>query len=157
MQAEMLEVMAGAESIAELKNKHEEVRNIFKEAVRCLATADPETLVINRRISRLTYAHHCLEGAAVQAYRDRGIEIAPGMKIGYVVRDARTYSVDTGWDAAVFDLPYYHNLLEKAWQETAFTLRTIPSKSARGQERCAARRKRLAASNIHCLDAQSHV
>jgi DNA polymerase I len=128
MQAEMLEVMAGAESIAALKNKHEEIRNIFKEAVLCLAAADPKTLVINRRISRLTYAHRCLEGAAVQAYRDRGIEIAPGMKIGYVVRHARTYSVDTEWDAAVFDLPYYNTLLEKAWQEIVFAFRTIPSK-----------------------------
>jgi DNA polymerase I len=127
MQAEMLEVMAGAESIAALKSKHEEIRNIFKEAVKCLASADPKALVINRRISRLTYTHRCLEGAAVQAYRDRGIEIAPGMKIGYVVRDARTYSVDTEWDAAVFDLPYYHNLMEKAWQEIAFAFRTSPS------------------------------
>ena len=91
------------------------------------SSADPKTLVINRRISRLTYTHRCLEGAAVQAYRDRGIEIAPGMKIGYVVRDARTYSVDTEWDAAVFDLTHYHNLMEKAWQEIAFAFRTSPS------------------------------
>ena len=122
-----------------------------------MPAADPKALVINRRISRLTYAHRCLEGAAVQAYRDRGIEIAPGMKIGYVVGDARTYSVDTEWDAAVFDLPYYHNLLEKAWQEIAFAFRTSPhKKGAREQEWCAAR-KRLSASNIHCLDARSHV
>ena len=82
--------------------------------------------MINRRISRLTYAHRCLEGAAVQAYRKRGIGIAPGMKIRYVVRDARRYQVDTEWDAAVFDLHYYHNLLEKAWEEIAFAFRTIP-------------------------------
>jgi DNA polymerase I len=124
MQGKMLEVMAGAESIAALKEKKEKIRNIFLKTARCLPAADPKTLVINRRISRLTYAHRCLEGAAVQAYRDRGIEIAPGMKIRYIVRDARRYSVDTEWDAAVFDLPYYHTLLEKAWEEIAFAFRT---------------------------------
>jgi len=123
MQGTMLEVMAGAGSIAALKDKDEETRNIFLETVRRLPAADPKTLVINRRISRLTYAHRCLEGAAVQAYRDRGIEIAPGMKIGYIVRDARRYAVDTGWYAAGFDIPYYHTLLEKAWEEIAFAFR----------------------------------
>ena len=124
MQGRMLEVMAGAESIAALKDKKEEIRNIFRDTVRRLPASDPKALVINRRISRLTYAHRCLEGAAVQAYRDRGIEIAPGMKIGYIVRDARRYSVDTEWDAAIFDLPYYHTLLEKAWKEISFAFRT---------------------------------
>ncbi len=126
MQGRMLEVMADAESVAALKDKEEEIRGIFRDTVRCLPGSDPRELVINRRISRLTYAHRCLEGAAVQAYRDRGIEIAPGMKIGYIVRDARRYSVGTEWDAADFDLSYYHTLLEKAWEEIAFAFRTPP-------------------------------
>jgi DNA polymerase I len=126
MQGNMLGVMAGAGSIADLKEKEEETMNIFLETVRGLPAADPKALVIHRRISRLTYAHRCLEGAAVQAYRDRGIEIAPGMKIRYIVRDARRYSVDTEWDAAIFDIPYYQTLLEKAWDEIAFAFRTPP-------------------------------
>jgi DNA polymerase I len=126
MQGTMLKVMAGAGSIAALKDKEEEIRTIFRETVRRLPAADLKALVIHRRISRLTYAHRCLEGAAVQAYRNRGIEIAPGMKIGYIVRDARRYSVDTGWDAAIFDLPYYHTLLEKAWEEIAFAFHMPP-------------------------------
>ncbi len=126
MQGRMLEVMADAGSVAALKDKEEEIRNIFRDTLRCLPDSDPRELVINRRISRLTYAHRCLEGAAVQAYRDRGIEIAPGMKIGYIVRDARRYSVGTEWDAADFDLSYYHTLLEKAWEEIAFAFRTPP-------------------------------
>ncbi len=125
MQGAMLEVMAGAGSITALTGKEEVIRTIFCTAVRCLPDADPRALVIHRRISRLTYAHRCLEGAAVQAYRDRGIEIAPGMKIGYIVRDARRYAVDTGWDATGFDLPYYQNLLEKAWEEIAFAFQGI--------------------------------
>ena len=126
MQDRMFRVMADAESVAALKDKEEEIRDIFRDTVRCLPDSDPGALVINRRISRLTYAHRCLEGAAVQVYRDRGIEIAPGMKIGYIVRDARRYSVGTEWDAADFDLSYYHTLLEKAWEEIAFAFRTPP-------------------------------
>jgi DNA polymerase I len=104
MQGAMLEIMAGAESIAELNAKKEEVRTIFKKAAKDLVGSDPKALVIHRRISRLTYVHRCLEGSAVQAYRDRGITLAPGMKIGYIVRDAQRYSVDTAWDAAGFDV-----------------------------------------------------
>jgi DNA polymerase I len=123
MQGAMLEVMAGADSIAELNAKKEEIRTIFKKTAKDLADSDPKALVIHRRISRLTYAHRCLEGSAVQAYRDRGIAIAPGMKIGYIVRDAKRYSVDTAWDAAGFDVSYYRALLEKAWEEIAFAFR----------------------------------
>jgi DNA polymerase I len=126
MQGAMLEVMAGADSIAELNAKKEEVRTIFKKAAKDLADSDPKALVIHRRISRLSYAHRCLEGSAVQAYRDRGITIAPGMKIGYIVRDAKRYSVDTAWDAAGFDVSYYRALLEKAWEEIAFAFRQSP-------------------------------
>jgi DNA polymerase I len=122
----MLEVMAGAESIAALNDKKEEIRTIFQKTARGLPASDPKALVIHRRISRLTYAHRCLEGSAVQAYRDRGIAIAPGMKIGYIVRDARRYLVDTVWDAAEFDVSYYQALLEKAWEEIAFAFRPSP-------------------------------
>ena len=126
MQGAMLEVMAGAESIAELNAREEEIRTIFKKTVKHLPESDPKALVIHRRISRLTYTHRCLEGSAVQAYRDRGITIAPGMKIGYIVRDAKRYSVDTAWDAAGFDGSYYQALLEKAWEEIAFAFRQSP-------------------------------
>ncbi len=64
MQGRMLEVMADAKSVAALKDKEEETRDIFRDTVRCLPDSDPRELVINRRISRLTYAHRCLEGAA---------------------------------------------------------------------------------------------
>jgi DNA polymerase elongation subunit (family B) len=118
--------MAGAESIAELNARKEEIRTIFQKTAKGLPDSDPKALVIHRRISRLTYAHRCLEGSAVQAYRDRGIAIAPGMKIGYIVRDARKYSVDTAWDATGFDVSYYQTLLEKAWEEIAFAFRQSP-------------------------------
>jgi len=120
MQERMLGVMAGAASITVLEEKREEVRSIFRESVSSLPAADPKSMVIHRRISRLTYAHRCLEGAAVQAYRNQGIEVAPGMKISYVVTDSRRYRVMPGWIADSFDFPYYRGLMEKAWAEIAF-------------------------------------
>ncbi len=77
-------------------------------------------MVINRRISRLTYAHRCIEGAAVQAYRDHGIGIAPGMKIQYVVTDARRYRVEPAWCAKSFDLLFYRELIDTAYTEISF-------------------------------------
>jgi len=151
MQGRMLTIMARAKSIAELKRMKDEIRNIFWDTKKSLPTADVKTMVINRRISRLTYAHRCLEGAAVQVCRDHGIEIAPGMKIGYVVRNARSYAVDTEWDATVFDLWYYQNLLEKAYEEIAFAF-----SSPHSTEGIPAKRQR-SASKIHCLDKRSDV
>jgi len=119
MQGRMLELMATAQNIAGLNDRIDEIGNIFRETVRSLPEADPQTMVINRRISRLTYSHRCIEDAAVQAYRKHGIEVAPGMKIKYVVTDARRYQVAPAWYADSFDLPFYRGLIEKAWTEIA--------------------------------------
>jgi citrate lyase beta subunit len=59
----------------------------------------------------------------VEAYRRKGIAIAPGMEIGYVVRDARRWAVDVADLASSVDLTYYRLLLEKAWEEIAFVFR----------------------------------
>ena len=72
------------------------------------------------QISRLTYTHRCIEGAAVPAYRDNKIEIAPGMKIQYVVTDAQRYKVEPSWCAASFDVGYYRELVDKAYAEIKF-------------------------------------
>jgi DNA polymerase I len=120
MQRRMLEVMARAKTMAELKATREEVAVIYRETVNNLPAADPQQMVINRRISRLTYAHRCIEGAAVQAYRDHRVDIAPGMKIQYVVTDARRYRVETAWCAGSFDCGYYRELIDKAYAEISF-------------------------------------
>ena len=120
MQRRMLAVMARAKTIAELEATREEIAKIFRETVNNLPATDPQQMVINRRISRLTYAHRCIEGAAVQAYRDHGIWIAPGMKIQYVVTDARRYRVEPSWCAVSFDFGYYRQLIGKAYTEISF-------------------------------------
>jgi len=120
MQGAMLEVMAEAKSFSELVERREAVRNIFRDSVAGLQSANPKSMAISRRISRLNYAHRCLEGAAVQEYQKHGVEIAPGMKIKYVVTDARRYQVKPEWVADSFDLPFYRGLMEKAWAEISF-------------------------------------
>jgi DNA polymerase, archaea type len=123
MQQEMLAIMATARTPAELARLRGPVYRVYGKAVQNLPYAAPPALTISRRISRTTYAHRCLEGAAVQAYRDAGLAIAPGMKISYVVRDARTYRVDPEWAAERFDLVYYQGLLDKAWKEISYAFR----------------------------------
>jgi DNA polymerase I len=120
MQREMLEVMAGAGTIPELDRDRDAVKRIYITAREQLPGADPETLVINRRISRLTYAYRCIEGAAVAAYKRHGVEVVPGMKIRYVVADARECHIEPAWCAESFDLGYYRDLLDRAWAEIAF-------------------------------------
>jgi len=122
MQEEMLTVMGGAATLAELRGRECAVRNIYERYREGLPYANVRRFVINRRISRVTYAHRCLESSAIQAYKSQGVPVAPGMKISYVVRDAKRYFVDTGWSASVIDAGYYQALLEKAWQEISYSM-----------------------------------
>ena len=117
VQCRMLGVMKQAKTIAELVETKDEVEGIFCKALRDLPNADPQQMAIGRRISRLTYRHRCLEGAAVQAYRDQGIPLAPGMKIRYVVEDARTYRAVPAPAAVTFDAAYNRTLLDRAREE----------------------------------------
>jgi DNA polymerase I len=120
MQQAMLTCMAAARTGLELAATRKAVSAIGREFLLGLPAAPLNELAVHRRISRTSYAHRCLEGAAVQAYRDAGVHIAPGMKIRYVVRDAGRYCVDTEWDAEAADLPYYTALLQKAADEVTY-------------------------------------
>lgn len=120
MQERMLTVMARATSIAELDALKEEVRTIYHDAIMILPDVDLKEMKIERRISRTTYAHRCIESAAVKSYQGHGVEIAPGMKISYVVIDSRRYQVEPEWCAGKFDVIYYRELLEKAWAEIRY-------------------------------------
>ena len=90
-----------------------------------LKGADPSEMVIHRRISKLHYEKRCIQASAIYAYRKKGVKISPGMTIGYVVRDANRWDVDTEWDASEFDLDHYGMLIKKAWQEAAFVFKSI--------------------------------
>lgn len=69
----------------------------------------------------MTHLRRCAEASAVKAYQKQGLPLATGMQIGYVVTDAAKWDVDTERDASEFDVTYYGKLLEKAWDEVAFT------------------------------------
>ena len=77
-------------------------------------------LAIHRRVSKLNYSRRCAEASAVQAHMKQGLPLAPGMEIGFVIRDARKWEVDPERTASKFDAGYYIGLLEKAWSEAAF-------------------------------------
>ena len=99
---------------------HREVRERYMNE---LEDADVRELAIHRRLSRMNYSRRCAEASAVQAYQKLGLQLAPGMEIGYVVRDAAKWEVDTERDASEFDAGYYRKLLEKAWDEVAFVFK----------------------------------
>jgi hypothetical protein len=68
----------------------------------------------------MNYSRRCAEASAVKAYQKQGLPLATGMEIGYVVRDAKKWQVDTERDALEFDVAYYGRLLEKAWIGISF-------------------------------------
>jgi hypothetical protein len=44
------------------------------------------------------------------------------MEIGYIVKDAKKWDVDSERKASKFDAVYYRGLLEKAWSEVAYSI-----------------------------------
>jgi len=120
MQQELFEVLGQARSREELQVVEPLAREIARRYRDGLGEAEVRELAIHRRVSRLRYSRRCVEASAVQAHLRQGIPLAPGMEIGYVVRDARKWEADPERTARGFDAGYYRKLLEKAWYEAAF-------------------------------------
>ncbi len=155
MQADMLAVMGTAATIAELHGLWDQVMAIYHSAVQRLPSAPVQDMTISRRISRLTYAHRCIEGAAVNAYRKCGVPVAPGMKIRYVVLDARTYRVEPEWYAERFDTMYYRELLERAWKEISYAFRASGVSTTEPQRISGIQMQRqICTGQLECRNAQ---
>jgi len=122
MQKEIFEVMAGAGSRVELRGLLAEAREVRRRYLKGLEEADVDVreLAIHRRISGLSYSRRCAEASAVAAHRKLGIALAPGMEMGYVVKDAKRWEAEPDRTASEFDADYYRRLLEKAWKEAAY-------------------------------------
>ncbi|NPV63290.1 MAG: type B DNA-directed DNA polymerase [Methanotrichaceae archaeon] len=120
MQQELFEVLAEAGRKNEFRRVEPRAREIYRRHLDGLEKADARELAIHRRVSRLNYSRRCAEASAVKAHLRQGISLAPGMEIGYVIRDAARWEVETERDASGFDSGYYAKLLEKAWEEVAF-------------------------------------
>ena len=117
MQQELFEVLAGARTREELRKIEPRARGVARRYMEELEEADVRELAIHRRLSRLSYSRRCAEASAVQAHLKQGIPLAPGMEIGYVVKDAKKWEVEPERIASEFDAGYYGKLLEKAWEE----------------------------------------
>jgi DNA polymerase elongation subunit (family B) len=120
MQQEVFEILSEARSLKDLRRIEPKARGVYRRYMDELDAVDVKELAIHRRVSRLNYSRRCAEASAVQAHMKQGIPLAPGMKIGYVVKDARKWEVDPERTASKFDATYYRGLLQKAWEEAAF-------------------------------------
>ncbi|HVN66305.1 MAG TPA: type B DNA-directed DNA polymerase [Methanomicrobiales archaeon] len=132
MQEELFGVMERAGSPEELRGLGPELCRIHLRYADGLAGADPREMVVRRRVSRLTCTRRSPEASAVAALRALGAPLAPGMEIGYVVTDADRWLVEVegGGGPGDFDRGYYAHLLEKAWDEVAFTLDRVATGTA---------------------------
>jgi DNA polymerase I len=120
MQEELFEILAEAKSLDELGRIEPKAQKVRRRYMDELGQADVTELAIHRRVSRLSYSRRCAEASAVKARLMRGISLAPGMEVGYVVKDAGNWEVELERTASEFDAGYYWKLLEKAWEEAAF-------------------------------------
>jgi len=120
MQEELFEVLSEARSLEELRWIEPKAQAVRRRYVVELGQVDVRELTIRRRVSQLNYSHRCIEASAVQAHQKAGFRLAPGMTIGYVVRDAKKWAIDPERDASGFDRAYYLKLMDKAWSEVAF-------------------------------------
>jgi DNA polymerase I len=120
MQQELFEVLAEARGLAELRRIEPKAREVRRRYMEKLGEADVRELAIHRRVSRMSYSRRCAEASAVKAHLERGVSLAPGMEIGYVVKDAGRWDVEPERWASEFDEGYYGKLLEKAWEEAGF-------------------------------------
>jgi DNA polymerase, archaea type len=123
MQQELFEVLGQARSREELQGIEPRAREIAMRYKDGLEGAEVQELAIHRRVSRLRYSRRCVEASAVQAHLRQGMPLAPGMEIGYVVRDAKKREAVPERTARGFDSGYYRKLLEKAWEEAACVFR----------------------------------
>jgi DNA polymerase I len=117
MQQELFEFLAQARGKAELRIVEPKAQKVRDRYMQELVGADVKDLAIHRKLSLMKYSRRCAE-----AYQKCEVPLAPGMEIGYEVKDAQKWELDTERDASEFDAGYYEGLLEKTWDEVEFLL-----------------------------------
>ncbi|NLH20791.1 MAG: type B DNA-directed DNA polymerase, partial [Methanothrix sp.] len=120
MQKEIFQLLAAAASGEELQKSEPMARQIWERYRKGLPDAQPEEMVIRRRVGRTVYYHRCAEAAAIKAHQQLGLHLEPGMEMGYVVVDAGGWEVAAEETAENFDVRHYSGLLDKAWREVAY-------------------------------------
>ena len=122
VQQELLDILRGASTLQEIAALRDTLRDHYHQALEALPGASPGEMTVSRQISTLRYRHACPEASAVEACREEGIALSPGMEVSYVVTDSRSWAVDLDWKAARFDVGYYIKILKKAWEEIIFAV-----------------------------------
>ena len=115
----MLETMARAKNIRDLGGLKEEVKTIYRETWKSTVSRPKNDGYRFSPDKPADLSHRCIEGAAVQAYQQHGVAIAPGMKIQYVVTDARRYRLNR-YGVQIHLMSLSPKLRIKAWAEIAF-------------------------------------
>jgi len=120
MQKEIFELLAGASSGEAVREAEPAARRTLERYREGLSQAQPQEMVIRRRVGRTSYSRRCAEASAIKAHERLGLHLEPGMEMGYVVADAGSWEVEAEERAKNFDVQHYAGLLEKAWREVAY-------------------------------------
>jgi len=120
MQEEMLKVMAHECEVDGIASHWPEVRGLYRQYSNGLRDADPQDLVIKRRIGKERYQNKCIPQAVIEVYRQHGVELVPGMDASFIVRDEKGLLVDPSFAPKDIDARYYQRLLDRAWKEIEF-------------------------------------
>jgi DNA polymerase I len=94
MQQELFLLLAEARNLGEIRGLEGRAGEIRRRYSQGLNGAGARELAVRRRVSRLSYSRRCAEASAVEAWLRSGLPLAPGMEIGYVVRDAEEWAVE---------------------------------------------------------------
>jgi len=125
MQQELFDCIASARTREELAMLEHDASRIYRRYLVGLEGVNVRELAIRRRVSRLHYSRRCAEASAVKAHLKRGISMAPGMEIGYVVRDAERWEVETEREASEFDAEYYGKLAGEGVGEVGYVFEQV--------------------------------
>lgn len=123
MQRECFDVMKRARSAGELLRLFPELRRIYERYAENIRRARPEEMIIRKVVGKAEYGKKLLESSAIREYRKAGIEIKPGMVVEYVVADSKRKVVSVR-NHSYFDVRYYRKLLDKAWEELSWFLKS---------------------------------
>ena len=145
VQQELLEIVATAHTLAELRDKQAEAAVVLAERIATLERGEVPLadLLIAQTLSRAPqdYAVATRTSLAAQQLIDEGIPVHPGESVGYVIADAKAR--DREWRVATsqarakakYDVAEYVRLLGVAGEEVCDPLRKAVHRSSKTTSR----------------------
>ena len=119
MQKEMINILSKIKTEAEFRNLFQDVFKILNKYVKSLPDFSPNDLIINRRLSKTSYANNIPQKLIIELMQEEGWNMQPGQKINYIIRDVRNknpgkrYSSIESFDGKV-DISKYSEMMVKA-------------------------------------------